>query len=47
MSRVVPSRDEGVPADVPLFLTSLIAIVLSTLILYYVDKPDTQLLFEA
>jgi len=47
MARVVPSRAEGTPADVPLFLTSLLAIVLSTLILYYVDKPDMQLLFEA
>jgi len=47
MSRVVPSRAEGTPADVPLFLTSLVAIILSTLILYYVDKPDMQLLFEA
>jgi hypothetical protein len=47
MARVVPSRDEGTPADVPLFVTSMIAIVVSTLILYYIDKPDTQLLFEA
>jgi len=47
MARVVPSKAEGTPADVPLFLTSLVAIVLSTLILYYVDKPDVQLLFEA
>ena len=47
MARVVPSRAEGTPADVPLFVTSLVAVVLSTLILYYIDKPDMQLLFEA
>jgi hypothetical protein len=47
MARVVPSRAEGTPADVPLFITSLVSVVLSTLILYYVDKPDMQLLFEA
>jgi hypothetical protein len=47
MARVVPSRQEGTPADVPLFVASMLSIVLSTAILYYVDKPDTQLLFEA
>jgi F0F1-type ATP synthase assembly protein I len=47
MARVVPSKQEGTPADVPLFVGSLLSIVLSVLILYYVDKPDTQLLFEA
>lgn len=47
LARVVPSRQEGTPADVPLFVSSLLSIVLSVLILYYVDKPDTQLLFEA
>jgi hypothetical protein len=47
MARVVPSKQEGTPADVPLFVSSLLSIVLSVLILYYVDKPDTQLLFEA
>ncbi len=47
MARVVPSRAPGTPADVPLLITSLIAIVLSVAILYYIDKPDLQLLFEA
>jgi hypothetical protein len=47
LARVVPSRQEGTPADVPLFVSSVLSIVLSTAILYYVDKPDTQLLFEA
>ena len=47
LARVVPSRQEGTPADVPLFVSSLLSIALSTAILYYVDKPDTQLLFEA
>ena len=47
LARVVPSRQEGTPADVPLFVSSFLSIVLSVLILYYVDKPDTQLLFEA
>jgi hypothetical protein len=47
LARVVPSKQEGTPADVPLFVSSLLSIVLSVLILYYVDKPDTQLLFEA
>jgi peptidoglycan/LPS O-acetylase OafA/YrhL len=47
LARVVPSRQEGTPADVVLFVTSFLSIALSVLILYYVDKPDTQLLFEA
>ena len=47
LARVVPSRQEGTPADVPLFVSSVLSIALSTAILYYVDKPDTQLLFEA
>jgi hypothetical protein len=47
LARVIPSRQEGTPADVPLFVSSVLSIVLSTVILYYVDKPDTQLLFEA
>jgi hypothetical protein len=47
MARVVPSRQEGTPADVPLFVASVLSIALSTVILYYVDKPDTQLVFEA
>ncbi len=47
LARVVPSKQAGTPADVSLFVTSLLSIVLSVLILYYVDKPDTQLLFEA
>jgi hypothetical protein len=47
LARVVPSRQAGTPADVPLFVSSVLSIALSTVILYYVDKPDTQLLFEA
>lgn len=47
LARVVPSRQAGTPADVPLFVASVLSIALSTVILYYVDKPDTQLLFEA
>ena len=47
LARVVPAKTVGTPADIPLLVTSLLSIVLSTLILYYVDKPDTQLLFEA
>jgi hypothetical protein len=47
LARVVPSKQEGTPADVPLLVTSLLSIALSTAIVYYIDKPDTQLLFEA
>lgn len=47
LARVVPAKTVGTPADIPLLVTSLLSIVLSAVILYYVDKPDTQLLFEA
>ena len=47
LARVVPSKQEGTPADVPFFVTSVISIALSTLILYFVDRSDTQLLFES
>jgi hypothetical protein len=47
LARVVPSKVAGTPADVTLFVTSVLSIGLSVLILYHVDKPDTQLLFEA
>ena len=47
LSQVVPSKKPGTPANVPLFVTFSASIVLSTLILYSVDKSDTQLLFEA
>ncbi len=47
LARVVPAKTAGNPANIPLLVTSLLSIVLSAVILYYVDKPDTQLLFEA
>ncbi|MBC7233510.1 MAG: hypothetical protein H5T68_09770 [Chloroflexi bacterium] len=47
LSRVVPSKAPGTPADIPLLVTSLLAIALSALILFYVDQPEMQLLFEA
>ncbi|MGB9880328.1 MAG: hypothetical protein ACPLRM_06160 [Anaerolineae bacterium] len=47
ISRVVPSKTAGTPADIPLLTTSLVAIALSALILFYVDQPEMQLLFEA
>ena len=47
MAGVVPSKQPGTPANVPLLVTSALSILLSGTILYYVDKPDTQLLFEA
>jgi len=47
LARVIPSKAADTPADVPLLVTSLVSIALSTLILYYVDKSDTQLLFES
>jgi hypothetical protein len=47
LARVVPSKKAGTPADIPLLVTSLLSIAGSTLILYYVDKTDTQLLFES
>ena len=47
MSHVVPSKKAGTPADVPLLVTFLVSIALSVLILFYVDQPEMQLLFEA
>lgn len=47
LARVVPSKAPGTPVDVPLLVTSVISIVLSTCILFYVDQPEIQLLFEA
>jgi len=47
LARVVPSKQAGTPANVPLLATSALSILVSGMILYYVDKPDTQLLFEA
>ncbi|MGQ9494065.1 MAG: hypothetical protein ACUVR2_09920 [Anaerolineae bacterium] len=47
ISRVIPSKAAGTPADIPLLVTSLLAIAFSALILFYVDQPELQLLFEA
>jgi len=47
LARTVPSKTPGTPVDFPLLVTSLISIALSTLILFYVDQPEMQLLFEA
>jgi len=47
MAKVVPSKVPGTPADVPLLVTSLIAVVLSVVMLFYVDQPEMQLLFES
>jgi hypothetical protein len=47
MAKVVPSKVPGTPADVPLLITSLIAAVLSVVMLFYVDQPEMQLLFES
>jgi len=47
LAKVVPSKAPGTPADIPLLVTSLVSIVLSTFILFYVDQPEIQLLFEA
>jgi|GEM_PF-648549 len=47
LAKVVPSKAAGTPADIPLLFTSLLSIALSVLILYYVDQPEMQLLFEA
>lgn len=47
MAKVVPSKAPGTPADVPLLITSLIAVVLSVVMLFYVDQPEMQLLFES
>ncbi len=47
MARVVPSKAPGTPADLPLLISSLVSVILSTLILFYVDQPEMQLLFES
>ena len=47
MSHVVPSKTPGTPVDVPLLVSSLLSIALSVVILFYVDQPEMQLLFEA
>nr|MBC7243766.1 hypothetical protein [Chloroflexota bacterium] len=47
LSKVVPSKAPGTPADIPLLITSLLSIALSVLILFYIDQPEMQLLFEA
>jgi hypothetical protein len=47
MSKTVPSKAPGTPVDVPLLVTSVASIILSVLILFYVDQPEMQLLFEA
>lgn len=47
LARTVPSKVPGTPVDVPLLVTSVISVILSTLILFYVDQPEIQLLFEA
>jgi hypothetical protein len=47
LSRVVPAKAPGIAADTFLLVTSLLSIALSALILFYVDQPEMQLLFEA
>lgn len=47
LARVVPSKVPGTAADVPLLVSSLVAISLSVIILLYVDQPEMQLLFES
>jgi len=47
LARVVPSKKADTPTDIPLLVTFLLSIACSTVILYYVDKTDTQLLFES
>lgn len=47
MARVVPSKAPGTPVDVPLLITSVASVALSVLILFYVDQPEMQLLFES
>jgi hypothetical protein len=47
MARVVPSKAPGTPADLPLLISSLLAVTLSVLMLFYVDQPEMQLLFES
>jgi hypothetical protein len=47
LARVVPSKAPGTPADIPLLVSSLISILLSSLIVFYIDQPEMQLLFES
>jgi len=47
MSHIVPSKAPGTPVDVPLLVSSLLSVALSVLILFYVDQPEMQLLFES
>jgi hypothetical protein len=47
MAKVVPSKAPGTPVDVPLLVTSIVSVALSVLILFYVDQPEMQLLFES
>ncbi len=47
LAHVVPSKQVGTPADIPLLVTSVVSVILSAAILYYVDQPEMQLLFEA
>ena len=47
LSRTVPSKKPDTPTDIPLLVTFLLSIACSTVILYHVDKTDTQLLFES
>ena len=47
IAKFVPSKAANTPADYPLLVTSLISIALSALILYYLDQPEMQLIFEA
>ncbi len=47
MAKVVPSKAPGTPADLPLLISSLLAVILSVVMLFYVDQPEMQLLFES
>ena len=47
LAKVVPSKAPGTPADVPLLVSSIVSIVVSSLILFYIDQPELQLLFES
>jgi len=47
MAKVVPSKAPGTPADVPLLISSLVSVILSVVILFYIDQPEMQLLFES
>jgi hypothetical protein len=47
MAKVVPSKAPGTPADLPLLISSLLAVMTSVAILFYVDQPEMQLLFES